>query len=446
MLLAWSVLMRTAAFKLTPGSCVEHYFNSRALKKEVCQSPEKATQVDDAKAELCSWMYVSIHTFILSVMIEDFEMKTTKKGFTLIELLVVIAIIAILISLLLPAVQQAREAARRTQCRNNLKQIGLAMHNYHDAHTCFPPGRMAPAKVNTTPGQYGWVGWISPIFHALPMMDGANIYNDVDQAQMRVRDGDYPNNLFLREVAIPGVRCPSDPSAGTAASNNYRLNWGPNTAGGRNSGDVAEAVDPWYSRVSASLDGANGGAWTDNGSLTVGNFGDGTSNTLFYSERIIGNYDSASNYIGNYLHQVDGAKIVNKDDHQTNTDAVVLAACVANSAIVNAVIAGTATNALSWRNDVGADRGSEVPWIYSSFAAGAYNTVTGPNSKVFDCGSGSVADSPQESAVMTARSAHTGTVIACLADGSVRSVSDNIDLATYTAASTRNGGERLGDW
>jgi prepilin-type N-terminal cleavage/methylation domain-containing protein len=385
---------------------------------------------------------VSIHTFILSVMIEDFEMKTTKKGFTLIELLVVIAIIAILISLLLPAVQQAREAARRTQCRNNLKQIGLALHNYHDAHTVFPPGRMAPAKVasGSGPTSYGWVGWISPIFHALPMMDGGNIYSQIDQNQMRVRDSDHPNNLFLRNVAIPGVRCPSDPAAGTAASNNYRLNWGPITAGGRNSDDGGGVDNPWYDRVSGELDGTLGGAWTDNGSLSVGNFGDGTTNTILYSERIIGNYDSPSNYIGNYLHQLAGAKIVDKSNLHTNTNASVLAACTAATASVNGGAAG------GWRNDTGADRGSEIPWIYSSLAAGAFNTVTGPNSKIFDCGSGSVADSPNESGMVAARSAHTGTVLACLADGSVRTISDSIDIGAYQAASTRNGGEMIGDW
>jgi prepilin-type N-terminal cleavage/methylation domain-containing protein len=382
-------------------------------------------------------------------MIEDFEMKTTKKGFTLIELLVVIAIIAILISLLLPAVQQAREAARRTQCRNNLKQIGLAMHNYHDAHTCFPPGRMAPAKVNSGSGPtgYGWVGWISPIFHVMPMMDQANIYNSIDQNQMRVRSSQYPNNTFLKNIAPPGVRCPSDPSGGTAASNNYRLNWGPTVAGGRNSDDTNGELDPWFSRTSAALDGAGGGAWNDNGPLTVGNFGDGTSNTLFYSERVVGNYDSDSDYVGNYLHQIAGAKIVDKGNVTTgalnnNADADVVAACTAATATVNSTPGGSE----GWRNDTGSDRGDEIPWIYSSLAAGAYGTLTGPNSKIFDCGSGSVADSPNEAGMVAARSAHSGSVLACLADGSVRTVSDNIDLATYIAASTRNGGELLGDW
>jgi len=114
-----------------------------------------------------------------------FPARLTRQGFTLVELLVVIAIIAVLISLLLPAVQQAREAARRTTCRNNLKQLGLALHNYHDSHNCFPAGYfsfgtsdgVAPPWANldgtTWDGAPGW-GWGTVI---LPFLDQANVTN-----------------------------------------------------------------------------------------------------------------------------------------------------------------------------------------------------------------------------------------------------------------------------
>src|SRR5579872_2965569 len=101
-----------------------------------------------------------------------FKNQKSRRGFTLIELLVVIAIIAVLIALLLPAVQQAREAARRTQCKNNLKQLGLALSNYHDITTStFPPGYMSGTQMG---GLAGW-GWTTML---LPQIDQANLYNN----------------------------------------------------------------------------------------------------------------------------------------------------------------------------------------------------------------------------------------------------------------------------
>ena len=141
----------------------------------------------------------------------------SRRGFTLIELLVVIAIIAILIALLLPAVQQAREAARRTQCRNNLKQIGLAMHNYHDVYKVLPPGHQyrpygvtaGPGRANRNGGN-GW-GWS---YYILPFIDQAPLYERID-SELPMTAG-HPNspfqnsqNYLLVETPQPWARCPS---------------------------------------------------------------------------------------------------------------------------------------------------------------------------------------------------------------------------------------------
>src|SRR5262245_60462030 len=103
-----------------------------------------------------------------------------RRGFTLIELLVVIAVIAILVSLLLPAVQQAREAARRTQCRNNLKQIGLALHNYHTACNMFPPGYVAGAPYPATTNGWSWCAQILPHLDQTPLYEKINFQLPVE--------------------------------------------------------------------------------------------------------------------------------------------------------------------------------------------------------------------------------------------------------------------------
>lgn len=135
--------------------------------------------------------------------------RRTRTGFTLIELLVVIAIIAILIALLLPAVQQAREAARRTQCKNNLKQIGLALHNYHDIFSTFPPGYTArgvnagdPVSSETGPG-FAWS------FAILPQIDQANLVNSIDT---NLNADDAGNLAIAQSTVLAQFLCPSDPA------------------------------------------------------------------------------------------------------------------------------------------------------------------------------------------------------------------------------------------
>jgi prepilin-type N-terminal cleavage/methylation domain-containing protein len=144
-------------------------------------------------------------------LLPDGQLVSRRKAFTLIELLVVIAIIAVLIALLLPAVQQAREAARRTQCKNNLKQLGLALHNYHDTANTFPPGWIGKSS-----GNYSGFGWNSML---LPYVDQGPLYNILSQ-------GGIPNMLTglaanttttvkTTDSTLGALRCPSDPGPPT---------------------------------------------------------------------------------------------------------------------------------------------------------------------------------------------------------------------------------------
>lgn len=216
-----------------------------------------------------------------------------RRGFTLIELLVVIAIIAVLIALLLPAVQQAREAARRTQCKSNLKQIGLALHNYHDANRVFPPGYVdRNGDPNSTPDNDLGPGWGWATF-LLPYLDQGNVYNQINFNQ-GVGVG---ANAQVSQVALTVFQCPSDglqqafsvydssfatPITTVAHSNYMGCNgWEEcfNGAGGNpQAGAGADGL-------SGNFGQAGVGIFFRNSRNSTSNFTDGLSNTIVVGER-----------------------------------------------------------------------------------------------------------------------------------------------------------------
>ena len=151
------------------------------------------------------------------------RMPVAYRGFTLIELLVVIAIIAILIALLLPAVQQAREAARRSQCRNNLKQIGLALHNYHSTHRALPPGHVRGVAPNF-PAHLTWC------IQLLPYMEQNALYEQIDPTDQYM-GGCTPNGDVMASP-IPAYRCPSDTEVTPVSTCYGRINYVANTGVG----------------------------------------------------------------------------------------------------------------------------------------------------------------------------------------------------------------------
>ena len=223
-------------------------------------------------------------------------MRRSRRGFTLIELLVVIAIIAILIALLLPAVQQAREAARRARCKNNLKQIGVAVHNYLETHSVFPPGYIVKNQTGTAHLGYGWGTYLLPFIEQKNIYVRANWNNpnfggsfqnqltaylcpsdrdNVGKAQYRIRQDDPPSGTNLAgDPCGSSTDTAADWAAGGPCSSTRRT-FGRNFAGKAN----------YVGNVGTSLTYTGNGVLFGNSHIEDRDITDGTSNTFLAGER-----------------------------------------------------------------------------------------------------------------------------------------------------------------
>jgi prepilin-type N-terminal cleavage/methylation domain-containing protein/prepilin-type processing-associated H-X9-DG protein len=311
-----------------------------------------------------------------------------RPGFTLIELLVVIAIIGILIALLLPAVQKIREAAARMSCQNNLKQWGLAMHNYHDANGSFVYGSRLQGSTN----RQSW----PPLLW--PYIEQGNLFNQYD-----LKTGFYlPTNTQFNSLNSPmGMTialyyCPSD-RGGPAyckgdqywrARGNYAVNWGPVPFQTVPSTPIPTGVAPFGFTDYFSRSLPRVSRLTD--------FSDGTSNTMLMAEKIMHPRDDVFDHRGDFLNDDGGGNIFTTLDTPNNgIDAM------------------------------------KFPQYCTPAPNLPCTTATGVGSRY--------------AMRQSARSRHTGGVNVVLADGSVHFVSNNISLANWQALSTMNGGEIITD-
>lgn len=327
-------------------------------------------------------------------------MLRKRSAFTLIELLVVIAIIAVLIALLLPAIQQAREAARRSQCQNNFKQLGLALVNYHDAYGCYPMSRaFTGIGAGAPPFTYPVVNF-SAMARLLPQMEQANIY-DMINFQFHCND---VSNTTLRGVTVATFLCPSDPGASPLpagyAGNNVRVNEGSTI------NFAYYEIDP--AGLNASLPPPNGPFFALR-HYKVRDILDGASRTAAFSEQRRGDFSNAIATEEDFF-QPAGVWPTQMDD------AVNLCQAVDKN---NLALQSSSNAGMEWT-------GVGVTHFF-------YLHNATPNMRSCHFQPGRI--------VATASSHHTGGVIVAMCDGSVHFVSNSVDQAIWRAAGTRAGNE-----
>lgn len=336
-------------------------------------------------------------------------MLTRRRGFTLIELLVVIAIIAILIALLLPAVQQAREAARRTQCKNNLKQIGLALHNYESTFSCLPPGSIVAS------GGIGVTSEASPHAFILPFFEQASAYSAFN---FNVSINAHASNQAAREFKFPMLQCPSQPTSPAFVLAAPQC---PNGCG---------TTNYVQSLGNNSNYGVVNGPFSRRSNTKMRDFTDGLSNTSLFSEIRLGPAAGSP------------------------TTGVVPAGSPNDYNVATQLAFATFDSGSSLGNgdtywNAGCDNRALSAFLYRGkqyYRGGVYTTFYShtltPNSKSRDCIRGTGLDRGH----LAARSYHVGGIQTVLGDGAVRFVSENIDGNLWRAVGSMGGGEVLGEF
>jgi prepilin-type N-terminal cleavage/methylation domain-containing protein len=356
-----------------------------------------------------------LRTSVLIHYASEGNMYRPRHGFTLIELLVVIAIIAVLIALLLPAVQQAREAARRAQCRNNLKQIGLALHNYHDAFQIFPFGKGA----SYSGGPPVYARWSQ---HAmiLPYLDQANIYNLLDFKNPPSTPGmagavpsfmpqftsPSATNATASEMLIPMFLCPSDLSPTTS------INWpGQNNYAGNQGGWLCDRSDAQGAAGDVSPTEVQTGVFYYLSKCRAADITDGMSQTAFFSEKIRG-----------------------QGVPDPKSDLYVMSAQTSAASTYSTCMATNTATATPLTSLWGAS------WVMGENCCTQYNHVSTPNT-VSCAGTGFPGSMTNMAMQVSANSRHVGGVHVMMGDGAVHFASSNIDLGVWQAMGTRRGGE-----
>jgi len=332
-------------------------------------------------------------------------LRAPRRGFTLIELLVVIAIIAVLIALLLPAVQAAREAARRSQCINNLKQLGIAMHNYHDSRGAFPPGAMR----NDT-----WSDWSAHTM-ILPYIEQPALFNAINFGPATGNAGAQPGvdangNTTVQRAVINGFLCPSDRDKLTSVEGHV------NYVG--NAGSSAQSF--------TAVDSFNGIFGISNVHKIVGlrDVTDGTSNTAMMSEHVKGLGSGNSSTLDPTIPTSTVSSIPNTGTINT-TPSGGYASCLAANPL------GTGTP----YND-GYSAGQA--WHVGYASTTRYTHIMPPN--MWSCDTGASGGGGTQGA-FTASSRHSGGVNMLMCDASVRFVKGTVNTTTWWALGTASGNE-----